>query len=48
MFTNNGRYQTITEASKKLNTSCSNIYGVLKNKQKTAKGFIWRYKDDKN
>ncbi len=41
-------WHSMTEASKGLNTSASNISGVLRNKQKTAKGFIWSYKDVKN
>ena len=35
---------SIAEASRFMNTSYSNINGVLKNRQKTAKEFKWRYK----
>jgi len=36
-------YNSIKEASKILNISNTNILGALKNRQKTAAGFIWRY-----
>jgi len=39
-------WDSITEASSKLNTSIGNISAVLNKKQKTAKGFIWKYKED--
>ena len=34
---------SITLASKEVNTSKSNISGVLREKRKTAGGFIWKY-----
>jgi len=36
-------FKSIISASKELNTSTSNIKGVLINKRKTAAGFIWKY-----
>jgi hypothetical protein len=36
-------YNSIKEASNILNISNTNILGVLKNRQKTAGGFIWKY-----
>ena len=38
-------WDSITQASNELNTSVSNIHGVLKGRQKTALGFKWRYHD---
>ena len=35
---------SVAEASRFMNTSHSNINGVLKNRQKTAKEFKWKYK----
>lgn len=37
------QFNSIKEASDKLNISCSNIKGVLYKKQNTAGGFIWKY-----
>ena len=37
---------SVAEAGRYINTSRSNINGVLKNRQKTAKGFIWKYKNN--
>ncbi|HWY35508.1 MAG TPA: NUMOD3 domain-containing DNA-binding protein [Nitrosopumilaceae archaeon] len=39
------KFKSITEASFELKTSQSNIIGALKGKQKTAKGFYWKYID---
>lgn len=39
-------WNSITEASKSLNTSLGNISLALNKKSKTAKGFIWYYKKD--
>jgi hypothetical protein len=39
------KFDSIDGASKMLNISKSNISGVLKNKRKTAGGFIWKYLD---
>jgi hypothetical protein len=36
-------FNSIISASKELNTSSSNIRGVLYKKRKTAAGFIWKY-----
>ena len=36
-------FNSIVLASKEINTSISNIRGVLTNKRKTAAGFIWKY-----
>ena len=36
-------FNSIVLASKEINTSLSNIRGVLTNKRKTAAGFIWKY-----
>lgn len=38
-------FESIVSASKELNTSKSNIRGVLSKNRKTAKGFIWKYLD---
>jgi len=38
-------FQSIVAAVNELNTSKSNIQGVLLNKRKTAKGFVWKYLD---
>jgi hypothetical protein len=38
-------YPSIVAASLELNTSKTNIRGVLTNYRKTAKGFIWKYLD---
>ena len=40
-------FNSIAEASKELNTSKSNIQGVLSNYRKTAAGFIFKYENDK-
>ena len=39
-------WSSITETEKALNINKSNIIAVCKGKQKTAGGFIWRYKED--
>ena len=39
------KFNSITCAAKELNTSTSNIKGVLMNKRKTAARFIWKYLD---
>lgn len=36
-------YKSIREASKDSNTSCQNICSVLKGRQKTSGGYIWKY-----
>jgi hypothetical protein len=38
-------YQSIALAAKSVNISKSSILGVLRNKRKTAAGFIWKYLD---
>jgi hypothetical protein len=38
-------FKSIISAAKELNTSISNIKGVLINKRNTAAGFIWKYLD---
>jgi len=38
-------YPSIVSAAKDINISKSNISGVLKEKRKTAGGFIWKYLD---
>jgi hypothetical protein len=38
-------YQSIALAAKSVNISKSSISGVLRNKRKTAAGFIWKYLD---
>jgi len=37
-------WRSITEAAELLDTSWINLWGALRDKQKTAKGFIWKYK----
>lgn len=39
-------WYSITEAAKSLNLNKSNIIAVCSQKQKTAGGFIWRYKEE--
>lgn len=39
------QYNSLAEASKDKNTSSPNITAVLKNRQKTAGGYIWKYAD---
>ena len=39
------KYNSLKEASNILNISDKNISGALRNKQKTAGGFIWKYLD---
>ena len=38
-------FNSIVEASKELNIGNSKIRGVLKEKQKSSKGFIFKYLD---
>lgn len=38
-------WPSITEAAKFINSSHENIASVARGKQKTAKGFIWKYKN---
>jgi len=41
-------FESIVGAAKELNIGKSNIIGVLRDKRKTAGGFIWKYLEDKN
>ena len=40
-------WQSIKEASKAVNTSASNISSCIKGREKSAGGFVWKYKDQK-
>lgn len=40
------KYESITEASKSVNTDSSNIHQVLSGKRKTARGYVWKYARD--
>ncbi len=37
------KFNSIVEASKKLNVGLSNIHGTLAGRQKTAGGYYWNY-----
>ena len=38
-------WQSITEAANSVNSKPSNIVAVLKGREKSCKGFVWKYKD---
>lgn len=40
-------WQSIKEASKAVNTSASNISSCIKGREKSAGGFVWKYRDQK-
>uniref|UniRef100_A0A6C0KSM5 Uncharacterized protein n=1 Tax=viral metagenome TaxID=1070528 RepID=A0A6C0KSM5_9ZZZZ len=38
-------HKSTSDAGRKLNIKKQNIFGVVHNKRKSARGFIWKYLD---